>query len=347
MAVKERISKLLEALNVGLYERENELKLALLSSIAGESIFFLGLPGVAKSLVAKRLKYAYKGERVFEYLMSRFSTPDEIFGPISISELKKDKYVRVIDGYLPDAEVVFLDEIWKAGPSIQNTLLTILNEKVFRNGKTESEIRDEKNVKIERDVPIKVLISASNELPNEDDKALGQSLDALWDRFLVRFVVDGIEDPEKFNKMIAMSDAPYKDTVADKITDDDYQKWKDAIGKIVIPENVFKVIGAIKEKVRLHNDNVNKENAERQIYISDRRWHKIVRLLRASAFLNDRAEVDLMDCFLIRHCIWNEKEQRNQVWQFVNEAIEEQGCAVSLDLGEIKAGIDKLKKEIE
>jgi len=104
------------------------LALALLSSIAGESIFLLGSPGVAKSLIARRLKYAYKDVKVFEYLMSRFSTPDEIFGPVALSKLKDDKYERIVKNYLLATDVVFLDEIWKAGPSIQHALLTILNE---------------------------------------------------------------------------------------------------------------------------------------------------------------------------------------------------------------------------
>jgi len=329
--VKEKIKKLLEQLNTGIYEKEEVMSLALLSSIAGESIFLLGPPGVAKSLIARRLKYAYKDATVFEYLMSRFSTPDEIFGPVSISELKKDKYVRIVKNYLPAAQVVFLDEIWKAGPSIQNALLTILNEKKYRNG--ENEI----------DVPMKALISASNELPEKD-----QGLEALWDRFLVRLVVDGISDTDNFNKMITMpslsgkeEDEKLRKIITETINDD--KEWNQKINEINIPENVLNVIKVIKDKI----EDYNNDNEENKIYISDRRWRKIIRLMRTSAFLNDRAEIDLMDCFLIYHCIWNKEEQKDTVWQFIISAVEEHGYSISFDFEGIKQELAEYQTEIE
>jgi len=333
MAVKQRIQKLLKELNTGIYEKEEVMALSLLSAVAGESIFLLGAPGVAKSLIARRLKYAFERGKAFEYLMNRFSTPDEIFGPVSIKELKeRDKYERVVKDYLPAADVVFLDEIWKAGSSIQNSLLTVINEKKYRNGAQEI------------DIPMKALISASNELPDKDKK---KELEALWDRFLIRLEVEGIKEKSNFNLMISEKLDSYKDTVsADvKITSKDFVEWSEVIDKIEIPENVFNVIDVIRKKIQLHNDKeVNKDN---QIYISDRRWRKIVRLLRTSAFLNDRKAVDLMDCFLIKDCLWNEDTQIETVKKIVNDSIEQYGYKLQFDLKSLKDELHEFQEGIE
>lgn len=334
MSQKIKINKLLEALNEGVFEKEIAIRLSLLTSIAGESIFFLGLPGVAKSLIARRLKFAFKDAKSFEYLMNRFSTPDEVFGPISVTELQQDNYKRIVENYLPDAEIVFLDEIWKAGPAIQNTLLTVLNEKVFRNGKEEIKVK------------LKGLISASNELPSETD-GHGDSVDALWDRFLIRLVISGVEDEGNFNSMISDDLKPTVDNVKPelKITDEEYYKWDKEIDKVTIPDEVYKVIEIIRKKVQEHNDNI--EGDERELYISDRRWRKIVRILRTSAFLNDRKQVDLMDCFLIKDCIWNDENEIEIVEQVVAESIRNFGYSLTIDIESIETKINKLKDEVK
>jgi MoxR-like ATPase len=331
MTVKPKITELLKRLNDGVIEKEEVIALSLLSSIAGESIFLLGAPGVAKSLVARRLKYAYKDGSSFEYLMNRFSTPDEIFGPVSISQLKDhDKYERIVKNYLPTATVVFLDEIWKAGPSIQNALLTVLNEKIYRNGDQEIQ------------VPMKALISASNELPSK-----GEGLEALWDRFLVRLIVDGVKDKQSFNDMISKTLNSYSDTVGEalKISDDEYKKWNKEIEDIEIPENVFNVIHVIRSFIDQHNQ--REENKQNPIYISDRRWRKIVRLIRTSAFLNDRKVADLMDCFLIKVCLWNETEQIQATSQFVRDAIQKHGYSLKFNFKGLKDELEEFKTEIK
>ncbi|MDR2632691.1 MAG: AAA family ATPase [Treponema sp.] len=338
MAVKAQISRLLKELNTGIYEKEEILSLALLTAIAGESLFLLGPPGVGKSLIARRLKYAFQEGRAFEYLMSRFSTPDEIFGPLSIAKLKdEDRYERITRGYLPEAAVVFLDEIWKAGPSIQNALLTVLNEKLYRNG--EQEIS----------VPMKLLIAASNELPLP-----GQGQEALWDRFLVRLPVEGISDPASFRAMITLPrrfDVPH-DPVQEKhkITQAVYAAWSRGIDGVALPDHVFHVLWFIKSQGRAGEGDAREpelpapEEGLRQA--SDRRWRKILRLLRTSAFLQDRKQVELMDCFLIKHCLWNDPSERAALTRLVHEAIETQGYRSALGFRGIREELSALQAEI-
>lgn len=332
--MKNKIKQLLEALNEGVFEKEDAIKLSLLTSIAGESIFFLGMPGVAKSLIARRLKFAFKDAKSFEYLMNRFSTPDEIFGPISVMELQNDNYKRIIDNYLPDSEIVFLDEIWKAGPAIQNTLLTVLNERKFRNGKEEI------------DVNLKGLIAASNELPPDND-GHGDNVDALWDRFIMRLIILNVEDETNFNSMISDDLNPTYDNIDPKlkISDEEYKSWDKIINSIKIPDEVFKVIDVIRKKVQDHNDKL--EEGIKQLYISDRRWRKIIRILRTSAFLNERKEVDLMDCFLINDCIWNNENEIDTIEEIVAESIRDYGYSLTVDIESINKQIKELKKEVK
>lgn len=328
--MKERINKILHALNENLFEREEIVQLALLTTIAGESIFLLGFPGVAKSLIARRIKEIFKDGNSFEYLMNRFSTPDEIFGPIAISKLKKDdKYERITEKYLPTADIVFLDEIWKAGPSIQNSLLTVINEKIYRNGQQEVKI------------PLKGLISASNELP-----AKGEGLEALWDRFIIRYLVENISDPSKFNKFLATENIGFDAKIDDKykIANAEYKKWQTSISKVKISDEALNVINVIRNYIVKFN---NKKDTKKPIYVSDRRWKKIVKVLKTSAFLNDRKVIDLMDCFLIAHTIWDEVEQIGIVKEFVSDAVKNHGYSLKYNLSMFTNEIKDLELDID
>ena len=330
--IKDRITQLLQQLNERVYEKEHIIALSLLSAIAGESIFLLGPPGTAKSMVARRLKLAFKQATAFEYLMSRFSTPDEIFGPVSISKLKdEDTYERRVEGYLPTADVVFLDEIWKAGPAIQNALLTVLNEKIYRNG--QFAIR----------VPLKGLIAASNELP-----AIGQGLEALWDRFLIRLMVTGVEDMGEFDRMIASTDEsePLIDEALG-IGSEEYAMWNNEIQQVRIHYSVFEVIHLLKEKINLLNQRIqNDGSAMATLYVSDRRWKKMVKLLRTSAYLNGRDTIGLCDCALLAHCLWSEVEQIEEVNQMVQDAIRQCAESYLLDIKDLNDNIRELRENV-
>ena len=329
----ERFKQLLGEMNRGIYEKETEISLSLLAALAGESIILLGPPGVAKSMVARQLKTAFREAQSFEYLMSRFSTPDEIFGPVSIQKLKtSDTYERAVEGYLPTADVVFLDEIWKAGPAIQNTLLTVINEKIFRNGNREMHL------------PLKLLVAASNELP-----AKGEGLEALWDRFVIRIESRPIKLEKNFRAMLLeaptdfLGPTDFTDTTdssgsmgksgftdsADfsdstdfsdlKITAEEYAEWAEKICKIGVKEEVLDAISAIRKSLRAVN--VDEAAERRNIYVSDRRWKNIVRLLRTSAFMQDREEVDICDLLPIYHCLWQEPEERDAIRSIVIRAL--------------------------
>jgi MoxR-like ATPase len=147
--------------------------------------------------------------------------------------------------------------------------------------------------------------------------------------------------------MISKSLKSYSDTVDDtlKITDKEYQKWSKAIDEIEIPENIFNVISVIRNYIDLHNQ--KEENKDKSIYVSDRRWRKIVRLLRTSSFLNVRKAVDLMDCFLIKECIWNETEQIQAVSQFVTDAIQKFGYSLKFNFKILKDELGEFKTEIK
>lgn len=315
-----QIKSLLKALSQGVYEKEHIIAMALLCAVAGESIFLLGPPGTAKSLVARRLKLAFKEGQSFEYLMSRFSTPDEIFGPVSISLLKnEDRYERVVDGFLPTATVVFLDEIWKASPSIQNALLTVLNEHIFQNG---------------RDticLPMKLLIAASNELPAEDE-----GLEALWDRFLVRMVSNGIQNEKTFYKMIRQQsfETPAVEE-GSLITEEQYNIWQKEIDAIDIPDEICDIITLIRKSFNeeIQKDEINKMN----YYVSDRRWKKCVHLMQTSAFLNGRKSIDMTDIPILMHCLWNKAETIPTVIDVTERSLTEA----------IDGKLNKLEKEIE
>ncbi len=326
-----KLAALLKDLNQNLYNKENSIKLILLAVLAGESAFLLGEPGTAKSLIAHRISEGFEDlattkpenagcVKYFEYLMSQFSTPDEIFGPVSLQALKNDEYKRITDNYLPKAQFAFLDEIWKASPAIQNSLLTILNEKKFQNG-----FESQK-------VPLQGFVAASNELP-----AKNEGLEAIFDRFLVRIIEEPILSDSIFFKMITSK----KDTntqIANKIDGSKLKLLQEKAEEVEFPENLFEIIRNIRQEIKNYNKSL-KEDKE-AFLVSDRRWKKIVGLLKMSAFLNDRKEINLSDFEIVPYCIWSTEKQYEDGKKIVKNVIEKTVKCYS-------EGLEKLFNEME
>lgn len=330
--VQTKVKSLLNELNNGLYGKEETLRIVLLAILGGESAFLLGEPGTAKSLIARRIAEGFeeidvtksenKGKvKCFEYLMNQFSTPDEVFGPVSLEALKKDEYRRITDRFLPKAQFAFLDEIWKASPAIQNSLLTILNEKKFHNG---SEVQQ---------VPLLGFIAASNELPEK-----GEGLEAIFDRFLVRIMEKPISgDSDFFNMITAPKNIAFN--IEEKLSETDLIEWQKQAELVELPENCKEVIRKI--RIKLNELNKQEDRGEEEKYIvSDRRWKKIIGLLKMSAFINGRTKIDLTDCSIISYCIWSTEEQSKEVQEIVESSIIE--CIQSG-----KISFDKLEKSIQ
>ena len=328
---KEKIEKILAELSTGLFEREECLKLVLLSMFAGKSIFLYGPPGTAKSMIARRASLAFdtlgnsripnenstensrisnKNKGFFAYLMNRFSTPEEIFGPIDISELKKNNLTRKTDGYLPTAHFAFLDEIWKSSPAILNTLLTIINERIYRDGNTDVK------------VPLKGIVCASNEFPPAN-----QGLEALYDRMILRYFVKPLEERENFDKLL-FEDSPICEKVSNAFELSELENIQAKSKKITFSPEAKELIHAIKGAISLsctstqstsqsseQTSNQAKQNsqavgANQAPYISDRRWKQYAELLQIAALLSDREQVAIQDVVLLRHALW---ENENQV----------------------------------
>src|SRR5438067_5743995 len=176
--------EVIEPLKRRFVGRDEVVDLIALALVAGEHLFLHGPPGTAKSALIRQFAGLVRG-RYFEYLLTRFSEPSEVFGPIDLARLREGAVATVTTGMLPEAEFAFLDELFNANSAILNNLLTVLNERVYRRG---AEVHK---------LPLLSLFSASNHLA--DDEALG----ALFDRFLIRCKVESLPRPALPNLLAA------------------------------------------------------------------------------------------------------------------------------------------------
>lgn len=284
------VKQLQKELERRFLEREDVIEGCLLAALAGEHVLLLGPPGTAKSALARALAEGLGGTQ-FEWLLSKFSAPEELFGPISLSGLKSDRYERITTGKLPECHLAFLDEIFKANSGILNSLLTAVNERLFHNGPVPMRI------------PLRMVVGASNELPD------GPELGALYDRFLLRFWVDYVQDEDHFASMLLGNETVQPERL-------NLEEWDRAVHEAQATPFGCNVADQLwKLRVGLVELGINP---------SDRRLKRCIKLVKAAAWLSGDPTVNEEHFEVLRHVLWNDPTQRS---------------AVSAAVGAVTAGI--------
>lgn len=267
----DRLRAIIDALERGLVERSQSVRLCLLCALAGEHTLLIGPPGTAKSELARRLHTVFRDARYFERLLTRFTVPEELFGPLSIKALEQDRYERHTDGFLPDASIAFIDEVFKANSAILNALLTLLNEREFDNGAGRQHC------------PLISAIGATNEVPEDE---VG---DAFFDRFLVRLPVAAVS-AASFGALLEVGlDCGWTPLPPGLALD---KKDRTALAHEAAAVEVSAALVKVLAELRQYF-------AAERIPVSDRRWVKIVWLLRVAAAAEGRSAVALWDLLLL------------------------------------------------
>jgi MoxR-like ATPase len=286
--------------------KDQVIDLMLISVIAREHLLLVGPPGTAKSELVKRFVLLLGARKdagdLFEYLLTRFTEPNEIFGPVNIKEFQQGSFTRNIERALPQAKVAFLDEVFKANSAILNALLTILNERFFYNGLEQVA------------VPLISVYGATNEVPEGDDLA------AIFDRFLLRVRTDNIDERQFLDLLqrgwslererIRLGRSEALLPVLDSL--DQLGLAYDALERI----DLAPVFDEYRELVR----QIRAEG----ISLSDRRAVKLLKLVAAAALLRGASVASPADLWVLLH-IWNRPEQISALQAIVGPVVERAG----------------------
>ena len=309
--MKQRLTSICEFLEHGLLEREEAARMSLLAALSGEHVLLIGPPGTAKSELARKLHYVFSHAQYFERLLTKFSVPEELFGPLSIKALEQDRYQRLTDHYLPQASIAFIDEIFKANSAILNALLTLLNEREFDNGS--------ERVK----TPLVTVVAASNELPNDD------SLAALYDRFLLRCDVQPVS-AESFEKLLSLTDKQSV-VLTDKncLSLSEVEDIQFQAASVSLGDDALDLIKSLRSFLQ-----------SQKLYISDRRWRKIIKLLKVAVYTSGADQITQWDCVLLVNCVWDKPDQKLTIIKWFKKYYQ-------LDNDQVLSRLDQLVATLE
>lgn len=291
-----KIQELRQALQGSFKEREEIIDGILVAILSRENIFLLGPAGTAKSALINAVAQAFQAN-YFGWLMTKTTTPEELYGPYSMKALTEGRYERVTDNKLPQATFAFLDEVFKGSSAILNTLLTAINERKFHNGGAKA-----------MDLPLNTVMGASNEIPSAEELA------PFYDRFALRFITDRMQSDDNFIALMTtglnlnLPKASMKDLTA-------AQK---EVEQVSIDNKILVMIAQIRQEIHAKG-----------IYVSDRKYMQAIKLIKANAYLQGHQAVESEDLQILAHVLWQDPSQQKDVRRLVQRICNPMGEKIS------------------
>lgn len=285
-ALYERFGMLETALNAEHFERAEEVRCALLALVSGTTFFMVGAPGLAKSLLIRRLALRISDVEFFDLDLDKFTTPDDLFGPRSLQAMKQDQWVRATNGTLVTAHFAMLDEFFEGNSALLKALLRTLNERTFRQGTEVIPMR------------LTTVFAASNQVPVDDRLA------ALYDRLLIRRKINRVTGTNEFIEMLL---ATREDRPEPLLTWADVARAQADAGQVPVARRALAAIGDIRRKLQ-------KEG----ITPSDRRFVESMKVVRAAAWLDGAEETDADHLGCLADILWDREEQRPTVVKVID-----------------------------
>ncbi|MGV9814904.1 AAA family ATPase [Streptomyces cellulosae] len=300
------------------FERDDVVRTLVVTLLAGQHSLVLGPPGTAKSELARELTGRIDGAAYWEILLSKFTAPTRMFGPIDVAALARGEYRQVYDGRATTAHVAFIDEVFKCSTAALNETLGYLNERIYHPENGGAPIR----------CPLIGAITASNELPDGEDSA------AIYDRLLVRIEVGYLEDPSNFAALVRSAvGRPSEPAPRTTLELAALQRAvTEGVPAVDVPDAIVDAVVTLRAALR-----------RKELVASDRRWRQAVGLLQASAYLDGRTEVAETDLSVLTHVLWDSPAQRpvveREVLNLVNPDARE-----ALDLADV---IEELEAQLD